>query len=449
MSFVARDRIMSHCYELLEMLPYRSNVGCGHAGTHEKKRGVPALDGKEGRRKGLRGTMRIDFGNPSVDQLASLYAREGVEARPVGGAVRDRILGLQPKDFDFAVDALPEDVMAIAERHGLKVIPTGLKHGTVTVVHDGEGYEFTTLRTDSNADGRWADVSFINDFRLDAARRDFTFNAMSADHTGQLHDYFGGVDDLKMGRVKFVGDPEDRVQEDYLRILRFFRFRARFGNGSSDDEHSLAAIANHAGGLSQISAERIWKETSQILSSETAEQQLILMERLGVSKAIDLPQFDIQRNLKFSRIRKATNDAAILLGSLFDDPASAEAFASSWKLSNTERLRVTTAAAVQADLTRSTHYWRCKQVEGLDSAAAIPVLKVTNRMEAAQAMLADVPVFPLQARDLISIGHEPGVKLGQELKRLTKAWKDSEFTLSKVDLIEMSDDIEEKPRYGI
>jgi tRNA nucleotidyltransferase/poly(A) polymerase len=393
--------------------------------------------------------MRIDFGNRSVEMLAALYAREGVEARPVGGAVRDRILGLQPKDFDFAVDALPEDVMAIADNHGLKVIPTGLKHGTVTVVHEGEGYEFTTLRTDSNTDGRWADVSFIKDFRLDAARRDFTFNAMSADHTGQLHDYFGGADDLKMGRVKFVGDPEERVQEDYLRILRFFRFRARFGNASSDDGYSLAAIANHAPGLGQISAERIWKETSQILSSQTGEKQLILMEMLGVSKAIGLPEFDIQRNLKFSRIRKATNDAAILLGSFFDDPASAEAFASSWKLSNTERLRVTTAAAVQADLTRSPHYWRCKQVEGLDSATAIPVLKVTNRSEAAQAMLADVPVFPLHARDLLAIGHQPGVELGQELRRLTRAWKDSEFTLSKDDLVEMSADIEEKPSYGI
>jgi tRNA nucleotidyltransferase/poly(A) polymerase len=393
--------------------------------------------------------MRIDFGNRSVEMLAALYAREGVEARPVGGAVRDRILGLQPKDFDFAVDALPEDVMAIAEHHGLKVIPTGLKHGTVTIVHEGEGYEFTTLRTDSNADGRWADVSFIKDFRLDAARRDFTFNAMSADHTGQLHDYFGGADDLKNGRVKFVGDPEERVQEDYLRILRFFRFRARFGNSSSDDGHSLVAIANHAGGLSQISAERIWKEMSQILSSETAEQQLILMGMLGVSNAIGLPQFDIPRNLKFSRIRKATNDAAILLGSFFDDPASAEAFALSWKLSNTERLRTTTAAAVQADVTRSSHYWRCRQVEGLDSATAIPVLQATNRIEAALAMLAAIPVFPLQARDLMSIGHEPGVELGQELKRLTKAWKDSEFRLSKDDLIEMSADIEEHPGYGI
>lgn len=393
--------------------------------------------------------MQIDFGNSSVEQLALLYAREGVEARPVGGAVRDRLLGLQPKDFDFAVDALPEDVMAIAERHGLKVIPTGLKHGTVTIVFDDEGYEFTTLRTDNNADGRWAEVSFIKDFRLDAARRDFTFNAMSADHTGRLHDYFGGVADLNEGRVKFVGNAAERVQEDYLRILRFFRFRARFSDGTTDDPSSLSAIAEHSAGLSQISVERIWKETSQILSSKKAEQQLALMNSTNVSSAIGLPEFDLVKNLKFSKLRRVTSDAAVLLSTFFDDPASMDALAVAWRLSSAERLRATTAASVASDLARSPHYWRCKQFDGLDTTAAIPVLGATNRQEAAQALLASIPVFPLQARDLIAVGHVPGVELGKEMKRLTKAWKESEFKLSKSDLIDMSSDIEETPRYGI
>ncbi len=392
--------------------------------------------------------MRIDFGNPNVWKLTSLYAREGVEARPVGGAVRDRILGLQPKDFDFAVDALPDEVMAIADRHGLRVIPTGLKHGTVTVVVDGEGYEFTTLRTDSNADGRWADVSFIKDFRLDAARRDFTFNAMSADHTGLLHDYFGGVSDLQKGRVSFVGNPDQRVQEDYLRILRLFRFRARFGNTDFDDMNSLLAIKRHAGGLARISVERIWKETSQILASSRAAIQLVSMETLGVTEAIGLP-FTVSKVGQFSKLRQHTSDPAILLGSLFDDDLSADNFSSAWKLSNTDRQRVATAAAVMADITRSPHYWRCKQVDGLDAGAAIPVLKATNRVEAAEAIAQDVPVFPLLPRDLLAVGHKPGPDLGDQLKRLVKAWKDSEFALSKSDLIEMSDDIDEVPRHGL
>lgn len=393
--------------------------------------------------------MRIDFGNPDVAFLAKLYADEGIEARPVGGAVRDRLLDLAPKDFDFAVDAVPEDVMAVAGKHGLKVIPTGLKHGTVTIVLNDEGYEFTTLRTDLETDGRWATVSFVKDFRLDAERRDFTFNAMSADHTGTLHDYFDGYEDLQKGRVRFVGDADQRVQEDYLRSLRFFRFRARFGNADFDDAKSVAAIQRHAAGLERISVERIWKETAQIMSSERGVIQLASMEALGVAEVIGLP-FKADYASGYNAVRTVTNDPAILLGSLFGDPSKAEQFASDWRLSNTDRARCAAASAVVADGEPDAHYWRCKQFDGFPGDVAAIMLAATGRPEAAQAVMQAVPVFPVQARDLLAVGRRPGPQLGAEVRRLTQRWKDSGFSLDKEALLSLPEtDEEENPTWHL
>jgi tRNA nucleotidyltransferase/poly(A) polymerase len=389
----------------------------------------------------------IDFGNPDVAMLAALYAREGVEARPVGGSVRDRALSLMPKDFDFAVDALPEDVMAIADKHGMKVIPTGLKHGTVTVVVNGEGYEFTTLRTDDQTNGRHADVSFIKDFQKDAARRDFTINAMSADHTGKVHDYFGGLDDLSRGVVRYVGDPNKRMQEDYLRILRYYRFRARFGAGA-DDAGTMFAIRQNAEGLRQISVERVWKEVSQIFASTRAEEQLASMYSTAVTDAIGLP-YSPSKIVNFRKVRKFTADPAILLGSLFPGGETAEQFASFWRLSKAERERCKTAAYVLGTSVKDPYYWRCKQYEGVDGSVAAVILKATGRAQAALAVSESAPVFPLQARDLIAVGREPGKELGLEIKRLENEWMGSGFSLSKERLVELSLEAEEKASWRL
>ena len=164
---------------------------------------------------------------------------DGVPARFVGGCVRDALLGGttdQGVDLDVATPLLPEEVIERLEAAEIKAIPTGLKHGTVTALVEGQPYEITTLRKDVACDGRHADVQFTDDFELDARRRDFTINAMSTDRRGQLFDYFGGWEDLKAGRIRFVGDADERVREDYLRILRFFRFYARYGRPPADQE---------------------------------------------------------------------------------------------------------------------------------------------------------------------------------------------------------------------
>ena len=183
----------------------------------------------------------------------------GGEARVVGGAVRDALVGRTPGEIDLAVNLPPEKTAELLTKTGLKVVPTGIAHGTITAVSDHRGFEITTLRRDVETDGRRAKVAFTDDWQADAARRDFTINALYADADGRLYDYFGGRADIAAGHVRFIGDAAARIKEDVLRILRFFRFAAWFGRGAFDAE-SLAACREWTGLLPKLSAERIAKE---------------------------------------------------------------------------------------------------------------------------------------------------------------------------------------------
>ena len=186
------------------------------------------------------------------------------EARVVGGAVRDALAGRAVTDIDLATPRTPEQVTEALQAAAIRAVPTGIEHGTVTAVVDGRGFEVTTLRRDVETDGRHAVVAFTDDWRADAARRDFTINAMSMTRTGEVFDYFGGISDLHAGVVRFVGDPAIRIAEDYLRILRFFRFFARYGRGAADTA-ALAAIRGGVPGLARLSVERVWSELARIL----------------------------------------------------------------------------------------------------------------------------------------------------------------------------------------
>ncbi|HEU4826274.1 MAG TPA: CCA tRNA nucleotidyltransferase, partial [Dongiaceae bacterium] len=193
----------------------------------------------------------------------------GVTARFVGGCVRNTVAGRAIDDIDLAVDKPPKAMMAALEAADLKVIPTGMKHGTVTAIADGRFFELTTLRRDVETDGRRAVVAFTDDWLEDAARRDFTFNALYADRDGTLYDPFDGRADLAAGRVRFIGDPDQRIAEDYLRILRFFRIHAAFGAGEPDREGYLACIRGRAG-LASLSAERMRMEMLKLLVASGA-----------------------------------------------------------------------------------------------------------------------------------------------------------------------------------
>lgn len=206
----------------------------------------------------------------------------GFQARLAGGCVRDRLMGLEPKDYDIATNALPEEICTIFKQKGYRVVPTGLEHGTITVVTKASSYEITTLRLDVDTDGRHATVQFGCSFQDDAARRDFTINALTEDKSGKVYDYFGGIEDLKEGRLRFVGNPTQRIKEDYLRSLRFFRFWARFN--FTPDEESLEAIRNLKEGLTRVSQERITSETLLLLE---AKEPALALREIAESKIAD------------------------------------------------------------------------------------------------------------------------------------------------------------------
>lgn len=220
--------------------------------------------------------------------VVNAFLGRGHEVRIVGGAVRDILLSRQlPKDIDLSTTAIPDEMIAVFKESGIRYIETGLEHGTLTAHLNGHNFEITTLRIDTQHDGRRAVVEFVNDWKLDAERRDLTINAMSIDFDGNLFDYFGGVEDLKAKHVRFVGDPEKRIKEDYLRILRYFRFYGRISETSNDHaQMTMKIIEKCASGLRNVAVERVWTELSRILTANFAPSLLKQMYELGVAENI-------------------------------------------------------------------------------------------------------------------------------------------------------------------
>jgi poly(A) polymerase len=233
----------------------------------------------------------------------------GEETRLVGGAVRDLALGERPGDFDLATTALPEVVMKRARAAGFGVAPTGLAHGTVTVVVDGRPIEVTTLRRDVATDGRRAKVAFGRDFETDALRRDFTINALSLGRDGAVHDYAGGLADLAARRVRFIGDPRQRIREDFLRILRFFRFSARYGAGALDPDGFRAAIQEREG-LAILSRERVRAEILKLLAAPRASEVVGAVCEAGLLAPLVAGQTDAARMRRLAAIEAGRAEAA-------------------------------------------------------------------------------------------------------------------------------------------
>jgi poly(A) polymerase/tRNA nucleotidyltransferase (CCA-adding enzyme) len=325
------------------------------------------------------------------------------EARVVGGAVRDRLAGLAVADVDLASPLAPEVVVARLEAAGLRAVPTGLAHGTITALVGARGFEITTLRRDVETDGRHARIAFIDDWREDAARRDFTINAMSMDRDGTVHDYFGGQADLAAGIVRFVGDPALRIAEDYLRILRYFRFFARYARGVPDPA-AVAAITSLRAGLLQLSAERVWQEIKKILAAPDPLGALHLMIETGVMATI-LPEVTALGRLAGMIAAGAPLDPLLRFAALVrvDD-----ALAARLKLSDAERSRLVSIQAApllapnadDAALRRALADWAADSLidrgwlaDGADRAALRSRLGAMAR-----------PVFPLKGRDVLALG---------------------------------------------
>ncbi|WP_293827946.1 CCA tRNA nucleotidyltransferase [uncultured Brevundimonas sp.] len=332
-------------------------------------------------------------------------------ARFVGGCVRNSLLGQPVDDIDIATLLTPNRTMAALKAAGLKAVPTGVEHGTVTGVSERRPYEITTLRRDVETDGRRAVVAFTQDWAEDAARRDFRLNALYADAEGRVFDPTGGgLDDAAAGRIVFVGQAETRIREDYLRILRFFRFYAWYGRGAPDAT-GLAACAALKAGMAQLSAERVSKELLKLLAAPDPRPAVWAMDEAGVLAQV-LPQ--VQPLTLFQALCEVTDDAVLRLSALLPaDAGAAAASAARLRLSNADRDRLIAAVA-----------------EG-------PV--VAPDMAPAQARAAlyrlgrvafedwTPPRPPVNGRDLARLGVPPGPETGRLLKAFEDGWIADDF----------------------
>lgn len=361
--------------------------------------------------------------------LAELLAALGnATSRLVGGAVRDSLLDLPVQDVDLATTLTPYEVMRRCGTAGIRTVPTGIEHGTVTAIINGHPVEITTLRADVSTDGRRATVAFTDDWRADAERRDFTINALYWDpSTGQLDDWFGGLQDLAAGRVRFIGEPLQRIAEDHLRILRFFRFHARFGRNEADPA-GLAACAERANDLMALSRERIADELLKLLALPDPTATVGLMVEHAILRAV-LPEIEQAALPRFARLVAAEQSEQLsgeplrrMAALLPADPLLAEKVAARLKLSNKARKRL--ALATGHEIGESSHalaYWIGRE-------AAVDRLLLADRPGDAAA-LSDWPVprLPVGGGELIRRGLAPGPGVAQALKAIELRWVNEGF----------------------
>ncbi len=363
----------------------------------------------------------------AVNHLGQLFADHGHQIRVVGGYVRDILRGAAPKDLDLATTALPDQVMAMCDHRGIPYVMTGggMKHGTVGVIIDHEMYEVTTLRIDRETDGRHAEVEFTTDWRQDAERRDFTINAMSMELDGTLHDYFGGRAHLKDRRIVFVGDAGARIREDYLRILRYFRFCGRIGDKAESYDSVIRATAP---GLVQISGERIWQEMAKILSGDDLPHQLLGMWLNDVFVHIGLPDIDVLSIRRAIETRKATDNPITVLAALTPCARVSDA----WSMSRQERSALAWLQAKRQCRPTLADLRVCATTKG-QAVEWAALFGPGADLDAIRAW--DVPLFPVCGADLIDVGISPGPNLGAMLKRLQQVWQESCYRLDKAQLL--------------
>ncbi|HET7852308.1 MAG TPA: CCA tRNA nucleotidyltransferase [Methyloceanibacter sp.] len=382
--------------------------------------------------------------------FAALSA-DGVDTRVVGGAVRNALLGLPVIEaVDLATTAEPERVMALAEEAGLKAVPTGIDHGTVTIIANGLPFEVTTLRRDVETLGRHAKIAYTTSWEEDARRRDFTLNALYADRDGKVFDPLGGYDDLAAGRVRFIGDAEARIKEDFLRILRFFRFHAYYGKGEMDPEGLHAAVKLRAG-LEQLSAERVAGELRRILVAPQAARVVEALYDYGLLTGVlgGVPRLGrFERLVVIETANGLTPDAGLRLAALavFVEEDVAR-LGLRLRLSNAEQAVLGLAArereegaglpheaAAKSALYRLGQSYRSALLLAWadsgapsDDAAWRKALALPERWQA--------PSFPVGGNDIMALGALKGPEIGELLKRLEQDWIASGFALGRDELL--------------
>lgn len=391
---------------------------------------------------------------PLRDILAALD-RAGEEARVVGGAIRNTLFDRPPGDIDIATTALPDEVIKRVQSAGFKAVPTGIEHGTITAVADGQPFEITTLREDVQTFGRRAKVAFGRDWKRDAERRDFTINALSATRDGLIYDYVGGLGDIAGRRVRFIGDATSRIAEDYLRILRFFRFHAEYGKGAPDADGVAACIAGRAG-LEQLSRERIRLELGKLLLARRVVEGLAVMTESGLLDQLlgGVPLLaSLSKLIDVEVALKVPPDHVRRLGALgVSVIEDVERLRQRLRVSNVEYERL----ASMAD-----HWWHISATWDQQGARVLlyrlgreryldrVLLAWTRSPEtaaddrwSAMAMLPErwmIPKFPLRAADFLERGLQKGPQLGRALATAEEAWTASGFPVDGRSLTMIAD----------
>lgn len=376
--------------------------------------------------------------------FAALEAR-GAHVRAVGGAVRNTIFGLPVSDIDLATTSLPQETMQLAQEAGYKALPTGIDHGTVTILADKGSYEVTTLRKDVATDGRRAVIAYTDDWAEDALRRDFTFNALYAGRDGTLHDPLGGYQDALARRVRFIGSADARIEEDYLRILRFFRIYAAYGEGPLD-EGGLAACVRGRGGLRQLSAERIQVELLKLLAAQQMERAITAMFDNGLLQQVVGGAPRITRLFALAQLERDLErmpDALLRLAALsVQTHEDAALLSRRLRLSNQQAKRLEAMADTSWQLPQNEQEARrALYRSGEESYIDLLLLKWAHEGEMQRALYDlpqswTVPQFPLTGADLMARGIEAGPELGVALRASEARWVESNFTLGREELLQ-------------
>ena len=382
--------------------------------------------------------------------MAALETARPGGARFVGGCVRNALLGAAVDDVDIATQLTPDQVIAAVEAAGLRAVPTGYAHGTVTVISSGRPFEVTTLRRDVETDGRRAVVAFSEDWREDAARRDFRLNALYADSEGEVFDPLdGGLADLAARRVVFVGQPEHRIREDYLRILRFFRFNAWYGR--TIDPEGLAACTALAAGVQGLSVERVWKELKKLLAAQDPRPALRAMKEAGVLAAAAPEAQGLERleGLIEKDLDHLFTPDPLLRTAAFVSPAAAAAFAERMRLSRAEAERLGAALAPGPRIVSFLSprevrraLYRIGREAFADQArlawAVDPLARAAPQWRALLALAESwvEPKLDLSGEEILAAGVRPGPSVGLVRREVEEWWIDSDFPEDKLSIVE-------------
>ncbi|MCD2173740.1 CCA tRNA nucleotidyltransferase [Rhizobium sp. C4] len=400
------------------------------------------------------------FNAPDLKRAMALLNADGGEGRIAGGAVRNSLMGIAIADVDLATTLKPDEVMARAKASGIKAIPTGIDHGTVTLVIDRRPFEVTTLRRDVTTDGRRAEVAFTDDWQEDASRRDLTINGLYADATGEVIDLVEGLADIETRTVRFIGDAETRIREDYLRILRYFRFFAFYGSGRPDAA-ALRAMAREKDGLKQLSAERVWSEMKKLLSADDPGRALLWMRTTGILTLI-LPETEkwgideVPGLIAAERAFGWRSDPLLRLAAMVPpDVERLAAMAERLRMSKQEAASFADWASspkipekIAATAFRRMLYRSGKggvivrlklqlsivraKAEG-DTAFMAEVARLSGLLGEAEAWTK--PVFPLSGADVLAKGMSPGPRVGELLAKLEEEWVSGDFNDGKRELL--------------